>query len=394
MKILLHMGQAKTGTTALQQSLHTTADSLRARGVYYPRFGGNAIAHHLLLPLCGAATKLPVWTLNDQGGPEAAIRAARAAWATTCDEIRSNPPDVLILSSEMLLGGTDHAEKARLAKILLSLSNDILPIVYIRHPVELYRSGLQEMLKAVSRPHPPVGLNLREQIEDIEAIFPHPPALVAYDRSTLIQGDIVPDFADRFLAPLIGAVDLPRRQANLGLSAEALVLMTRLRNQAGGSISAARRVARLKEHFYAFDRDDPPATPLTLLPEVAEAALRSATCHRWLAETGRLQIPGLDTGSIDGAPVPDWMMTAAPETMFRHDPGRLSRLRRVIDQLGPNRVRGWNTGASKRSAPGLLDKFLQFLNHKLAALTANTKTSAPKRPQSERPAASKDDKAP
>ena len=57
MKILLHMGQGKTGTTALQQSLHTAADTLRERGVCYPRFGAGAIAHHLLMPLCGAGPK-------------------------------------------------------------------------------------------------------------------------------------------------------------------------------------------------------------------------------------------------------------------------------------------------------------------------------------------------
>ncbi len=53
------MVQGKTETAALQQSLHAAADTLRA-GVYFPLFDGNAIAHHLLLPLCGAATKLPV----------------------------------------------------------------------------------------------------------------------------------------------------------------------------------------------------------------------------------------------------------------------------------------------------------------------------------------------
>lgn len=392
MKILLHMGQGKTGTTALQQSLHSAADTLRASGVFYPHFGGNAIAHHLLVALCGDPKNLPVWTLNDLGGPDLAVRKARAAWAATCDAITSNPPKVLILSSELLLGATNRAEKTRLAETLFKLSDDIQPILYIRHPVDLYRSALQEMLKAVSSPKPPVSQDLRGKIEDIEAIFPHPPALVAYDKGTLFQRDTVPDFANRFLLPLVGAVDLPQRQANLGLSAEALVLMARMRAEAGGSVSAARGVARLKKHLLDFDRLDPPLTPLTLLPEVAEAALRSATCHRWLAETGRLVIPGLEIDRIDGAAVPDWMMTAAPETMFPHDPARLARLRQSIDQISALPVRGLTPKATGlQRSPSLQDRFLRFLNRKITAVGKRAET--PKNDPDDPPAAGKPGKA-
>lgn len=79
MKILLHMGQGKTGTTALQRSLDAAVDTLCAKSVLYPRFGGTAIAHHLLVPLCGDPTNLPAWLLENSGGPQAAVRNARAA---------------------------------------------------------------------------------------------------------------------------------------------------------------------------------------------------------------------------------------------------------------------------------------------------------------------------
>lgn len=375
MKILLHMGQGKTGTTALQQSLHGSVEALRARGILYPRFGGKAIAHHLLMPLCGATTKLPLWTLNDLGGPEEALRKARDAWAATCDDIGSNAPDILILSSELLVGGTDRAEKARLFGALSSHSDDIQPILYVRHPVDFYRSALQEMLKAVSRPKPPVCLNLREKIEDIEAVFPRPPVLVAYDKSSLLQGDTISDFANRFLAPRIGASDLPSQRANPGLSSEALILMSQLRAEGGDTVEAARRVARLKPQLLAFDHEDPPSQPFTLHPEVAEAALRSATCHRWLAETGRLTIPGLDAARIDGAAPPDWMLTAAPETLFEHDPQRLKRLRNWMDRSGSIvRLRkGKDTSRKRRT---LLDRILRFVNRRLAAITSQASLDA------------------
>lgn len=366
MKILLHMGQEKTGTTALQQSLHSAADELRARGILYPRFGGHAIAHHLLLPLQGDPKRLPPWTLSDLGGPEAAVEKARLAWEATLQEMRVNPPDVLILSSELLLNRTDGPAKARLARALASLSDDVVPILYVRHPVDHYRSLLQEMLKAESRPFPPVSTGLRQAIEDTEAAFSNPPVLVAYDRTTLAQGDIVRDFANRFLMPGLGGLDLPPSQANRGLSAEALVLTARLREEGGPTVEAARRVAKLRPHMEEFDRTDPPARPLTLRPEVAEAALRSATCHRWLVTTGRLEIPGLDISRIDGAAVPDWMMTAAPETLFPHDPDRLARLRQVIDDrvTTMQRRQQRRDAEAERPAPRLVDRLLRALKRK------------------------------
>lgn len=333
-RIVLHLGQGKTGTTSLQQSLHRAAEMLRSRGILYPRFGGSAIAHHLLLPLCEDPNRLPPWTLNDLGGAEAAVERAWEAWNATCDAILADPPDLLVLSSELLIHGTDSAAKKRLAGLLAELSKDITAVVYVRHPVDHYRARLQEWLKAEDRPLPPTRLHLREAIESIEAAFPQPPMLVCYDRSTLLGGDIVSDFAKRILSPW-GPPELTRQEANVGLSAEALVLLCRLRAAGDGSTAAARRVARLIAPLARLDQSDPPRRPLTLNPDVAEAALRAATCHRWLAETGRLVIPGLDVSRIDGAEVPERLLTAAPDTLFAHDPDRLERLRLSLRQSHP-----------------------------------------------------------
>ena len=388
MKILLHMGQGKTGTTALQQSLHTAADLLRARKVLYPRFGGNAIAHHLLVPLCGDPTNLPAWSLENIGGPEAAIRNAQAAWSSIGVDVRRLNPDLLVLSSEFLWRQTDGAEKARLAVYLSELSCDITPILYIRHPVDHYRSRLQEWLKAECRPLPPTRLALRESILETEAAFLRPPALVAFDRSTLHGGDIIQDFATRFLTPWVDAADLPPRQANAGLSAEALVLMVRLRAEGGNTPETARRVARQIQRLADLDRSDPPARPLTLLPEVAEAALRAATCHRWLAETGRLHIPGLDVSRIDGAAVPDWLMTAPPETLFAHDPDRLGHLRRSLEDAicrpGTARTQRKPLKPSKKHLPRLRDLLLRFLRRQLASPHDRNTGAAPTRAKPDR----------
>lgn len=328
MKILLHMGQGKTGTSALQRALYLAQARLEPRGVMYPHWPRPApAAHHLLLALCEDPTRLPPWMLHKAGGPAAAVNTAWAAWNATCDAIAARAPRVLILSSELLVHQTGAAAKARLAALLAEVSGDVQPVIHVRDPVDHYRARLQEWLKTESRPLPPTRLPLREALLDTEAAFGRPPALVAFDRAQLHQGDITADFLRRFLAPLIGPQDVPPQVANVGLSAEALVLLVRLRAEGGGSAAAARRAHRLIPRLAALDREDPPAAPLTLHPRVAEAALRAATCHRWLAETGRLSLPGLDAARIDGAPVPADLFVAPPDTLFPHDPARLARLR-------------------------------------------------------------------
>lgn len=332
MKILLHMGQGKTGTTALQRALYGAAPGLlRPRGILYPRWPGpGTIAHHLLVPLCEDPTRLPPWSLQAMGGPLAAAEMAWAAWNATCDEVEATRPSVLLLSSEFLVHQTGAAAKARLAETLAELSGDIRPILYVRDPVAHYRARLQEWLKTESRPLPPTRLPLREAIEETEAAFGRPPDLVLYDRAALTGGDIVADFCSRFLSDRLSPADLPGQTANPGLSAEALVLLAQLRAEGGGTQAAARRAARHIQRLTGLDLADPPSRPLTLRPDVADAALRAATCHRWLVETGRLRIPGLDLARIDGAAVPAPLRSAAPESLFSHDPARLARLRAAL----------------------------------------------------------------
>ena len=330
------MGLVKTGTTALQRALHDARQGLRRRGVLYPDFGRAEFAHHLLLPLVEDPTRLPAGQLRDYGGAEAAVERAWEVWNATCTAIEDDPPDTLILSSEFLIHHTGGAAKASLAALLAELDAEILPILYIRHPVDHFRARLQEWLKVENRPLPSPPQTLREVIADTETAFARPAALIAFDREGWRDGDITADFTSRFLAGLVPPGTVPARQENPGLSAEALVLLARLRALNGVSPEAVRRAARLIRPLAELDRIDPPSRPFALLPEVAEAVLRAATDHRWLIETGRLSPPGLDSDRIDGTPLPDWLRDAPPEALFPHDPARLCRLQDRLRQTHPD----------------------------------------------------------
>jgi hypothetical protein len=377
------MGQSKTGTSSLQESLTGAADRLRARRVLYPPLTPGRSHHHLLMSVCGQLGRVPPWLLEFLGGEEAATKAFNDQWAKACQIIRDEPIDLLILSSELLIHQTDGQHKTALAEFLKPLSDDITPVVYIRHPVDHYRSRVQQWLKNRDRPFPPWDLKLRQAILDTEAAFGQRAELVTFDRKTLHGGDIIQDFALRFLQPYVKPGELPSVRRNVGLSAEALVLMSQIRAEMGGTYEAARQVVHLIRLLEKLDISDPPSQPFTLVPEVAEMALRTATGHRWLVETGRLQIPGLDLDRVDGAPVPEWMRTAAPTSLILHDPDRLKRLREAVKRH-QSKLAKRQSGAdpSEKPKPRIQDLLLRFLFGKLASLQDRNTGAVPQRTSS------------
>jgi hypothetical protein len=380
MKILLHMGQSKTGTSSLQDSLTKAADQLRTKRVFYPPLTPGRSHHHLLMSVFGQLGRVPPWLLDFFGGEEAATNAFNEQWAKACQVIRDEPIELLILSSELLIHQTDGQHKSALAEFLKPLSDDITPVVYIRHPVDHYKSRVQQWLKNRDRPFPPWDLKLQQAVLDTEAAFGQRAELVTFDRKTLHGGDIIQDFAVRFLKAYVKPEDLPSVRRNVGLSAEALVLMSQTRAELGGTYEAARQVVHLIRLLEKLDVSDPPSQPITLLPEVAETALRTATGHRWLVETGRLQIPGLDLDRIDGAPVPDWMRTAPAASLILHDPDRLERLREAVKyHQSKKSSRKPQAKPSEKPKPRIQDLLLRFLFGKLASLYDRNTGAVPQR---------------
>jgi hypothetical protein len=149
-RIVLHLGQGKTGTKALQHALAAARGHLAEHGVLYPEMGEGAVAHHLLLPLCGGSVPAHVsarWGFGDD-----AVRAAARAYSALGREVARSRPGLLVLSSETLLFGAGAAEKARLAALLRPMSDEIRPVVYVREPAGLYLARLLEKMRVAAAP--------------------------------------------------------------------------------------------------------------------------------------------------------------------------------------------------------------------------------------------------
>ena len=137
---------------------------------------------------------------------------------------------------------TEQEGKARLTALLADLSNHITPVSCVRHPVDQFRSHVQRFLKHRNGPFPPNDIRLRETIIATDAAFGGTQKLIASDHKPPHSGDIVCDFATRFLSPWVSPTEPPSPDTNVGLSTEALVLMARPHAEAGGDFEAARVV--------------------------------------------------------------------------------------------------------------------------------------------------------
>lgn len=327
MRILLHMGQGKTGTTALQRALHLAREALAEQSVLYPVFDPNAVAHHLLIALCEEDARIPPHVVEPYGSIEMTRAKAAEALFRLRAEVEKSRPDTLVLSSETFVFGLRRPAKERLARLLRSMSDDILPIVYVREPAALYRARLLQKMRIAVATLPPEPQAIREAIEETEATFGKV-SVRAFDSQQLQGGDIVTDFVSRFLSHRVDPSQVPGRRDNPSLSAEVALCISRFR----ALVAADRdwyedpRSTRLIRHLLAVEKDDPPSGQVRLQPGLAEAIRRSSVDYLWLRDRYGIVFPELDYASIDGAPVaPDWQEQPL-EGLIEVDRDRYDRL--------------------------------------------------------------------
>jgi hypothetical protein len=322
------MGQGKTGTTALQHAFHAARGALAAHGILYPAMPDGAVAHHLLLALAEAPERIPDHVSEAHGGVEQTRRKAAEGFARIGAEVARTRPEVLVLSSETLLHGCRGEAKARLSRLLTTLSDDIRPVIYVREPASLYLSRAQEKARVAARPLPPGPQRIRAAIEETEAAFGVTPAVVAFDRARLADGSIVADFITRFLADRVAPAEVPGRIENPSLSAEAALILSRFRalvapdsdwKRDRQSQQLYRIINRLEENGGHQRRPQ-------LRPGLAEAIRRASVDYLWLRDRFDVSFPEIDYAALDGAPLPSPMVGAPLEDILEIDGARFEAL--------------------------------------------------------------------
>lgn len=152
MRIFLHIGLEKTGTTAIQWSLWEARAELARQGVLYPeRIGRSNHSNHMHLAIACAAwertedlrtfCRVPE-TAEDQPTFAQAVRRELAR------EVEKARPETLVLSNEHLSSRLlEPDEVSALHRLLAPLSEDIRVIVYLRRQDDLFLSYYSEQVK-------------------------------------------------------------------------------------------------------------------------------------------------------------------------------------------------------------------------------------------------------
>ncbi len=340
MRVIVHCGQPKTGTTTLQTTLARERPTLREQGVCYP-FGVHppTQSHKWLVPLFLDDAHFSAHVAQEgsrrRTRPELDERA-RTTWSAIKREIATQSPEVLVLSSENYCQ-LDTPEEARRLRLLLSdVSDDITICVYVRNPADRYQSGVRQAVKSRGAFKPPGPLRIRGFLEAIEEEFGRPPVARAYERSLLADGDIVQDFVGSFLAGVVGLETLASISRNESLSTEATsILMAYRRTVIPESIGFTHPAAKsLQRILETVDPTVPRTGREALTDDLRVQILRASDELDWLRSHFGLEFPGVQYPVVDGGPPPDFGSYSSLESVCVVDEARREELQqRVTEHL-------------------------------------------------------------
>ncbi|MCW8827554.1 MAG: hypothetical protein OQK94_00705 [Gammaproteobacteria bacterium] len=230
MKMIIHIGTPKTGSTSIQKGLFNLRKSLREQHCLYP---GKGKSHHAVAALVRPFNKLRRYTQSKhKNNPDKIFHRAEALRT----EIKSSNANTVLLSSEFLCRLSSE-EIFRLIDALGFSPADVYAICYVRQPSRFYLSAIQQKLKAsVTIPNPfDKKYDFHGMLQSWISIIGKENVVVrAFDREQLHREDVVSDLLQILNKEF--SIDLSqhkpaRTEKNTSLSAEACILMQELRRE-------------------------------------------------------------------------------------------------------------------------------------------------------------------
>ena len=105
MRLILHIGSDKTGTTSIQKALSLSRNYLAQKGVLYPQLE-NSDNHNLLaVSFMGKERRQPRRLVRRYGNSDAVLSASGNAWLAIKQQLEQNDFHTVILSGEHFLPG-------------------------------------------------------------------------------------------------------------------------------------------------------------------------------------------------------------------------------------------------------------------------------------------------
>lgn len=214
-KFILHIGDAKCGSTAIQNALYLARGHLAENGICYETLFPNS-GHTALALLTGHRSR---------GASKS--REAMAAETLSLLQKKAQNFDWVILSAENFVNLSPEIV-AQLAETIAGPVEACEAIAYVRSPIPMYASSIQQIIKGSHQFPPPESFHRRidRKLQAWLAFIGRERFQVRlFERRSLQGGDVVADFAG-YLASLTGRpINLPAGSYNTSLTAEQARIM-------------------------------------------------------------------------------------------------------------------------------------------------------------------------
>ena len=306
MKVLLHIGSEKTGTTSIQHWAAANRAPLAARGILYPASPGERPnprpePNHVGLALAVSERARRPDLLGMLGLPDAAAAAALAPRLERrlAEEIAASGCHTLLLSNEHLSSRLREEEEVAALRVLVERAAggpaEWRVVLYHRRQDEMIQSihamrvlgGATAPFRLAARPDDP-RLDPRAILGHYARVFGEVAVAVrVFDRARLVGGDAVADlFSLLGVDPGEAGFAQPPR-ANVSLGGAALELLRLLNAHVPTTRDGARNPARAA--LVAALRALPPEPRTVLAPRAAldaflarHAEANAEIARRWL----------------------------------------------------------------------------------------------------------------
>jgi hypothetical protein len=268
MRIHVHAGAAKTGSSSIQHTLTKLRERLRGTGVLYPDVGG--VNHTSLLPALLDDADFP--GRLGRRDPEAVADAqarSNAAWEKL-ETLDWTGASDLILSSELIMG-LMPASRRRLHERLSAISADISYYAYIREPSARYLSTAQQWVKlGAGARSPDQGAKFFHKVRALKRVAGDRVRIKKFSRDVLHNRCVVQDFLHAATPQVrIGPDEIV--SANESISGEAMVMLDHVNARlfGGGRQPTNRLSLHLLDAISAAEQRGRYTKP-SLRPDIAE----------------------------------------------------------------------------------------------------------------------------
>lgn len=305
MKLVLHIGSGKTGTTSIQNFFVSNAEKLKDVGVLYP-VNKSVAPNHILLPAGFVRhNSIPIphnrFYLDDFDKYQNDFIRFKHALD---NDIKRTQPKVLVLSAEQLFRDFSEVSAIEFSEFLAPYFDEIIVVAYIRDPVSDYTSRISQKMRTGGLVFSPVVRNVRSVLEYYESQFPGCVRVNAFDRDQLIEGDVVTDFVSKYVPEALSLLNANKPSSYNESLPQALLFClqkTRISFQPAGvrpRIETSALISVITKNYmktYSAGKND----KLKLRPDVDAYLKASAADYLWLKSRYAVVFKNLDYENIN-----------------------------------------------------------------------------------------------